>query len=93
MCGLNFYAQGSYQKAVGIDSRLSIAQSTVSVILYEITCAINEHHMRQWIHFPTRPQEVQQIVQRYILISKSLLTLFKNLIKALIAKQTIRIKN
>jgi len=50
-----------------VDSRLSIAQPTVSVILKEITCAINNHLLRQWIHFPTTLQEIQQIVQRYIL--------------------------
>ncbi|XP_071581033.1 putative nuclease HARBI1 [Temnothorax nylanderi] len=64
LCALNFYAQGSYQKAVGVDSRLNIAQSTVSVILQQITLAINEHLLRQWIHFPTTPQEIQQTVER-----------------------------
>ncbi|KYM97067.1 hypothetical protein ALC62_12258, partial [Cyphomyrmex costatus] len=43
LCALNFYAQGSYQKAVGVDCRLSIAQSTVSTFLQEVTCAINDH--------------------------------------------------
>ncbi|XP_032664673.1 uncharacterized protein LOC116841142 [Odontomachus brunneus] len=65
LCALNFYAQGSYQKAVGVDSRLSIAQSTVSVILQQITRAINQHLLRQHIHFPTTPQEVRDIIQRY----------------------------
>nr|XP_012217247.1 PREDICTED: uncharacterized protein LOC105669078 [Linepithema humile] len=63
LCALNFYAQGSYQKAVGVDSRLSIAQPTVSVILQEITSAINNYLLRQWIRFPTTLQEIQQIVQ------------------------------
>ncbi|XP_067207117.1 putative nuclease HARBI1 [Linepithema humile] len=64
LCALNFYAQSSYQKAVGVDSRLSIAQPTVSVILQEITSAINNYLLRQWIRFPTTLQEIQQIVQR-----------------------------
>ncbi|XP_018406824.1 PREDICTED: putative nuclease HARBI1 [Cyphomyrmex costatus] len=64
LCALNFYAQGSYQKAVGVDSRLSIAQPTVSIILKQITSAINHHLLRRWIHFPTTPEEVQEIVQR-----------------------------
>jgi len=42
---------------------LSIAQSTVSTFLQEVTCAINDHLLRQWIRFPT-PQEIQQAIQR-----------------------------
>ncbi|KYQ58419.1 hypothetical protein ALC60_02596 [Trachymyrmex zeteki] len=67
LCTLNFYAQGSYQKAVGVDCRLSMAQSTVSMFLQEVTCAINDHLLRQWIHFPITSQEIQQAVQRRFL--------------------------
>ncbi|RLU24777.1 hypothetical protein DMN91_002867 [Ooceraea biroi] len=64
LCALNFYGQGSYQKGVGVDSKLSIAQPTVSIILKEVTIAINERLLRQWIRFPTIPQEIQEIMQR-----------------------------
>lgn len=71
MCALNFYGQGSYQKSVGADSRLDIAQSTVSIILSEITSAINEFLLRRWVHFPTTPQEIQEAIQRYGIIIKN----------------------
>jgi len=61
---LNFYAQDNYQKAIGVDCRLSITQSTISTFLREVTCAINDHLLKQWIRFPTTPQKIQQAVQR-----------------------------
>jgi len=66
LCALNFYAQGSYQKAVGVDSKVSIAQSTVSIIIQEITSTINQYLLRQYIHFPSTLEEIQQVIQRYI---------------------------
>jgi len=43
LCALNFYAQDNYQKVVGVDCRLSITQFTVSILLQEVTCAINDY--------------------------------------------------
>ncbi|CAL1683331.1 unnamed protein product [Lasius platythorax] len=50
LCALSFYAQGSYQKAVGVD-QLCIAQSTVSIIIKEVTSAINQYLLRQYVQF------------------------------------------
>lgn len=74
----------------GADSRLNIAQSTVSIILKEVTSAINDHMLRQWIHFPTTQQEIQEIVQKYKTIIIYITTIYYYIIfNTLIQKKLI----
>lgn len=59
LCALGFYAKGSYQVPTGQSFDIALAQPTVSVILEEITNALNHPQVAgRLIQFPrTRAQQ------------------------------------
>ncbi|KAF5270785.1 hypothetical protein FQR65_LT17802 [Abscondita terminalis] len=57
LAALHFYAQGSYQKAVGQDYSLGLSQSSVSRCIKDVNTALeNLYHL---IKFPTTEEECQ----------------------------------
>lgn len=51
-CALNFYAHGSYQKAVGQDFHVALSQASVSRCLDVVTDAIVSNLLNTYIKFP-----------------------------------------
>ncbi|KAI4468053.1 hypothetical protein MML48_2g00001552 [Holotrichia oblita] len=66
---LFFYATGSYQRVVGQNYHLSVAQNTVCKCINEITALIVEHLANEWIKFPETNLEKQNI--KYIYMDKT----------------------
>lgn len=58
LAALQYYAFGGYQRSVGNDYKLGLAQQTVSACLAEVTNALNEPHiLRKYIKFPRTETE------------------------------------
>ncbi|KAG7311836.1 hypothetical protein JYU34_002919 [Plutella xylostella] len=63
---LNFYARGSYQGAVGLNSDVPMAQQTVSRCIHEVTDALNRAEiLRKYIRFPQNREERNVIKQKF----------------------------
>lgn len=56
---LRFFAQGSYQRSVGNEAHVALAQQTMSRVLDEVCQAI-EIIAPGWVKFPTSPAEKEQ---------------------------------
>ncbi|XP_055910815.1 putative nuclease HARBI1 [Eupeodes corollae] len=61
---LRFFAEGGYQKGVGKDYEIGIAQSTFSLVLSEVLGILEETLCPQWISWPT-PDEEMEIAQHF----------------------------
>lgn len=59
-CALRFFADGSYQKSVGNDFELGLAQPTVSVILSEILEIFEKDICSNWIKTDMTEAEKQE---------------------------------
>lgn len=53
---LRFFAEGSYQKGIGRDYQVAMAQSTFSEVLSEFLNAVEHSICQQWITYPTRDE-------------------------------------
>lgn len=58
---LHFYAQGSYQKSVGADSRCTMSQPAVSRCIKEVTNIIVVQLSQRFINFPTTQHEITTV--------------------------------
>lgn len=61
MVALNFFAQGSYQKAVGQDYFVPMSQSSVSRCITAVNTALESMYFK--INFPSNEEE-QSIVKQ-----------------------------
>lgn len=62
---VNFYAQGSYQRSLGGNSILNISQPFVSRSISNVTNAINQRLLRQWVKFPMTAIERQKAREKF----------------------------
>ncbi|XP_055918421.1 putative nuclease HARBI1 [Eupeodes corollae] len=58
-CALRFFASGSYQSSVGNDFDLGLSQSSVSIVLKEVVCAIEDKLCPTWISLNMSSDEKQ----------------------------------
>lgn len=63
---LIFVVVGSYQRPFGQDMFVSVAQSTASNIINEVTSVINRHLTSIYIRFPTDVEQ-KETVRLYVL--------------------------
>ena len=61
---LKFLAQGSYQRNVGADFNVGVAQSTFSEILEEVVNVMIDHLCPRVIVFPSDDQDIVNITLR-----------------------------
>lgn len=67
LCALNFFGQGSFQKAVGSDLSLGLSQPTVSRCLEEVVGALNEPEILAGnVRFPASEVERRTIITMYV---------------------------
>lgn len=59
LAALRFFAQGSYQKCVGNEANVAMAQQTFSRTLTEV-CQAMEAIAFQWVHFPLTQAEKEE---------------------------------
>lgn len=60
LAALRFFATGSYQKGIGAEFHIGMAQQTMSNTIREVALAL-EHIAPRWIKFPTNDQEKQAV--------------------------------
>lgn len=61
---LRFFAEGPYQKGVGNDCRVGLAQSSFSTVLTEVLNIFEEKLCPEWISWPEE-QEKKEIIQKF----------------------------
>jgi len=57
LTAVRFYATGCYQRPVGEQWGLSMSQASVSRCIRDVTNAINNTLLRQWVQYPMTPAE------------------------------------
>lgn len=57
LVAINFYANGSYQRAVGNQCELVVSQPSTSRCIRRITHLMNVQLLRPWIKFPMTVEE------------------------------------
>lgn len=56
---LRFFSEGPYQKAVGRDREVGMAQSTFSKVLSEVLDAFEQTLCPRWIKWPTEDEQIE----------------------------------
>lgn len=62
---LNFLGHGTYQNGVGMSSVTAMSQTSVSRAITNVCRIISEELMPEWIQFPTTPEAVLAVKQKF----------------------------
>lgn len=60
---MHYFAQGSYQTGIGKDLSLAVSQPAVSRIISEVSHIFATHLLREYVKFPTTPEDIQTVKQ------------------------------
>ncbi|XP_068991139.1 putative nuclease HARBI1 [Neodiprion pinetum] len=66
LTAVRFYATGYYQRPVGDQCDISLSQSSVSRCIRDVTNAINERLLKQWVQFPMTPEDRQRAASQFV---------------------------